>query len=77
MSELLCTCAAKSEADCCCDGVDWRSKREKQLEVENAHLYCLIDELRDYLKHDSHRCKGGACFCGLNGLMKENEMAPV
>lgn len=76
-TDTVCTCAAISENECCCVGVDWRSEREKQLEDENRKLYCLVDELRDYLKHDSHRCKGGACFCGLNGLMEDHNMATV
>ena len=29
-----CKCAAKSAVDCCCTGVDWRSKREVELEAE-------------------------------------------
>ena len=41
-------------------------------------LYALIDELRDYLYHDSHRCfTTKTCHCGLNALLEEHGMAKV
>ena len=61
--QVRCQCAAKSEIDCCCEGVDWRSEREKQLES-------LVVGLAEYIKHDSWRCeKYHECHCGLDALM--------
>ena len=33
-----CECFASSAGECCCDGVDWRSAREVELEAENKRL---------------------------------------
>ncbi len=71
-TDTVCTCAARSENECCCIGVDWRSEREKTLEAENTRLYCLIDDLRDavrkYGRHDQLCAMVGGygyCNCGL------------
>jgi hypothetical protein len=45
----VCRCAAKSAIDCCCDGVDWRSNREKELEVLCAELKAKVDSLIETL----------------------------
>ena len=60
---VMCQCAARSENECCCEGVDWRSEREKKLET-------LVSELVAYVTHDSWRCeKYHECHCGLDALM--------
>ena len=35
---LGCLCGASSSFECCCEIVDWRSRREVELEAENAKL---------------------------------------
>ena len=46
-----CKCAAKSAVDCCCTGVDWRSKREVELEAE------IIKEKIDHQQTTVHLSK--------------------
>jgi len=70
-----CECAAHSEYECVC-GVDWRSKREVQLELENKIIKTALEEIRD----DGH-CKDGEMgfncgmcdWCLANMALKEIE----
>jgi len=41
-----CECWASSEWDCCCDGVDWRSLREVELEEFVKELSEKLEQLR-------------------------------
>jgi len=71
-SDLLCVCAARSQVDCCCEGVDWRSDREKQLES------LVVEFLEGYLKHDSWRCERyKECHCGLDALLDSAGFARI
>jgi len=47
-----CKCAAGSEWECCCSGVDWRSAREVELEAENKKLKAEIAKLKEELKNE-------------------------
>jgi len=46
---LGCTCGALSSGECGCTGIDWRSAREIQLEVENARMHKALTLLRDWI----------------------------
>jgi len=46
---LGCKCEAYAAIECCCDGVDWRSSREVELEAELADLRQVAQGLRDDL----------------------------
>jgi len=43
---LGCKCEAYAAIECCCDGVDWRSSREVELEAELADLRQVAQGLR-------------------------------
>ena len=41
-----CTCFAVCARECCCEGVDWRSTREVELEAENEALSRKLQEFQ-------------------------------
>ena len=45
-----CCCYARSESDCCCDDVDWRSAREVELEAEVERLRETLGEIVEWVE---------------------------
>ena len=54
VSGMGCKCSAWSENECCCEGVDWRSAREVELEEECKLLKDKVSALHDHLNDVRH-----------------------
>ena len=55
----VCQCWARSEGECCCAGVDWRSKREVELEaiVSDYEQHGGVSKAWGELKAENERYK--------------------
>ena len=64
-----CLCGASSSFECGCEIVDWRSRREVELEAENAKLRKVVEAAKTELKiiYDYAQV-GNSTNCGIQTI---------